>query len=99
MSMWDGNPHAFIKQFGITEGIARRFQCTAEHVVARRDGGKDEGPNIVAACLFCNRTRHKARHPEDATQYANTVRSRLARGGWHPSQVIAALGKRSEPDI
>lgn len=31
---------------------------TAEHLVARADGGKDTRGNIVAACRRCNATRH-----------------------------------------
>lgn len=36
--------------------------------------------NIVAACLFCNTTRHKAKHPVDAATHAAVVRSRLEKG-------------------
>lgn len=31
---------------------------TAEHLVARMDGGKDTRGNIVAACRRCNESRH-----------------------------------------
>jgi len=31
---------------------------TAEHLVARMDGGKDTASNIVAACRRCNEARH-----------------------------------------
>lgn len=97
--MWDTNPQEFIVHYGISPGLAKRFQCTAEHVEARRDGGKDVAPNIVAACLFCNTTRHKAKHPVDAAEHASLVRSRLAKGRWHPPQIEAAFSKRPGPPV
>ncbi|WP_207917205.1 HNH endonuclease [Rhizobium sullae] len=98
--MWDTNPQEFIiVRYGISAGLAKRFQCTAEHVEARRDGGTDVAPNIVAACLFCNTTRHKAKHPVDAAKHASVVRSRLAKGRWRPPQVKAAFSERAWPPI
>lgn len=52
--MWKGNPEKFASQHNITKKYATRFQCTAEHLVARCDGGKNQKSNIVAACNFCN---------------------------------------------
>ncbi len=97
LPMWDANPQEFIVHYGLSPGLAKRFQCTAEHVEARCDGGKDVAANIVAACLFCNATRHKAKHPVDAARHASVVRSRLAQGGWHPPQVKVAFSKRKAP--
>ncbi|MCA2376975.1 HNH endonuclease [Agrobacterium sp. 22-211-1] len=97
--MWDTNPQEFIVRYGISPGLAKRFQCTAEHVEARRDGGKDVAANIVAACRFCNATRHKAKRPLDADTHAQQVRRRLAKGRWHPPQVKAALSKRRMPPV
>lgn len=95
--MWDANPQEFIVHYGLSAGLAKRFQCTAEHVEARRDGGKDMAANIVAACLFCNTTRHKAKHPADAATHVAFVRSRLAKGRWHPPQVTAAFCEQASP--
>lgn len=89
--MWDASPQEFIVRYGLSAGLAKRFRCTAEHVEARSDGGKDVAANIVAACLFCNTTRHKAKHPVDAVTYAAVVRSKLEKGRWHPPQVTAAF--------
>lgn len=97
LPMWDARPEKFIVHYGISTGLARRFQCTAEHVEARCDGGKDVAPNIVAACRFCNATRHKAKHPVDAAEHASLVCSRLAKGRWHPPQIEAAFSKRTGP--
>lgn len=35
------------------------FECTAEHVVRRTDGGRNAATNIVAACLDCNSSRNE----------------------------------------
>ena len=97
LPMWVNTPQEFIVCYGISPGLAKRFQCTAEHVEARRDGGKDVAPNIVAACRFCNATRHKAKRPLDADTYTQQVRRRLAKGRWHPPQIEAAFSKRTGP--
>ncbi len=97
LPMWDHSPREFIVHYGLSPGLAKRFQCTAEHVEARCDGGKDVAPNIVAACLFCNTTRHKAKHPMDAAKHASVVQSRLAKGRWHPPLVKAAFSKLTGP--
>lgn len=97
LPMWETHPQGFIVHYGLSTGLAKRFRCTAEHVEARSDGGKDVAANIVAACLFCNTTRHKAKHPVDAAKHASIVRSRLAKGKWHPPQVTAAFSEQATP--
>ena len=92
LPMWDTELDEFIARYGISRGLARRFRCTAEHVEARCDGGKDVAANIVAACLFCNGRRHRVKHPLDASEHVSVVRLRLAKGRWHPPHVLAALG-------
>lgn len=92
--MWDSRPEEFIGRYGISPGLAKRFQCTAEHVEARCDGGKDVAPNIVAACNFCNTRRHRTKHPMDAKSHASAVRLRLAKGKWHPPEVKAIFSQR-----
>lgn len=57
--MWESDPESFARHHGISSATAKRFQCTAEHLVARQDGGKDTAANIVAACAYCNHGRHK----------------------------------------
>jgi hypothetical protein len=99
LPMWETHSQGFIVHYGLSAGLAKRFRCTAEHVDARSDGGKDVASNIVAACLFCNTTRHKAKHPVDAAKHAAIVRSRLEKGRWHPAQAIAAFSKRMTPSI
>ncbi|MUV14365.1 HNH endonuclease [Noviluteimonas gilva] len=62
----------------------QRSQCraTAEHMQAKQDGGTNRRDNIVAACCYCNRSRHRRRRPLDDIHYRAFVRSRVARGKW-----------------
>lgn len=81
--VWAGDPAQFCERYGLTRKQAQRHKCTAEHLHARGDGGADSGDNIVAACWYCNRTRHKSRNPLSPESYARKVRRRLISGGWH----------------
>ncbi|MFD0320236.1 hypothetical protein [Lysobacter gummosus] len=38
-------------------------QCIAEHLLARRDGGRNTRGNIAAACWLYNQRRHRRKHP------------------------------------
>jgi len=40
--MWLGNSDEIAGNYGIRESQAKRFQCTAEHQIVRKDGGTDE---------------------------------------------------------
>ena len=70
--MWSKNPVQFAELHGLRVEDTGHFQCTAEHVVARCDGGI-EHKNIVAACSYCNITRHEADEPLAADLYRETV--------------------------
>ena len=61
----------------------RQWQATAEHLLARCDGGTNAGDNIAAACLYCNMHRHCRKMPVDPTTYRAYVLKRLAAGRWH----------------
>lgn len=65
------------------------LKCTAEHLKPVSEGGKDDPGNIVAACEFCNRTRHRAKKVLPPERYAYRVRARMASGQWHS----AAIGR------
>ena len=95
--MWTDDCATFARCHGLSLRIARRLQCTAEHLQARQDGGRDSSGNIAAACRLCNHRRHAQRKiaptPEE---YGALVRRRVASRRWHPPQVferglIAAL--------
>lgn len=64
-----------------------QLRCTAEHLTAHCEGGKDGQANIVAACWHCNRTRHKRKWPPEPEAYRAEVRRRVRRGSWVPSAV------------
>jgi hypothetical protein len=82
--MWLADPVDFAAKQRITFKQARRFQCTAEHLCARKNGGSDTAANIAAACLFCNQHRHMRKAELTPEQFQFHVRKRIARGGWHP---------------
>ncbi|WP_420228749.1 HNH endonuclease [Rhizobium etli] len=82
--MWETDPNTLKERFRVPGRTVLRFRCTAEHLVAQCDGGRDTEENIVAACQFCNGSRHRKKRPKDAASYASFVRSRIEKGRWHP---------------
>ncbi len=83
LPMWLDNPAAFAKKYKITTKGAALFKCTAEHLLAKQDGGKDGESNIVAACHFCNQKRHKCKKPKDPISYKHYVSNRQGKGKWN----------------
>ena len=84
--MWERRPDEVMRRYGISARLASTLQCTAEHLVARCEGGADTRSNIVAACGLCNHRRHKGRS-KSAPQWApykQRVDKRMAAGKWHP---------------
>ena len=81
--MWIDDCASHAQRYGITVRQARQLECTAEHLIACRDGGGSNSANVAAACLTCNRRRHARRHPKCADQYQAFVRRRISRGKWH----------------
>lgn len=65
------------------------LRCTAEHLTAQSQGGRDDQSNIVAACWHCNRTRHKRKRPPEPHLYREEVRRRVSKGAWLPRPVLA----------
>jgi 5-methylcytosine-specific restriction endonuclease McrA len=47
--MWLDQPETFAKTNSVSLKVARLFQCTAEHLQARTDGGGNSKDNIAAA--------------------------------------------------
>lgn len=83
LPMWLDNSEAFAKKYKITTKGAALFKCTAEHLLAKQDGGKDHESNIVAACHYCNQKRHKCKSPKDPISYKQYVTNRLEKGKWN----------------
>ncbi|MEA9709297.1 HNH endonuclease [Xanthomonas campestris] len=80
--MWLSSPD----ELGLRPRSARPYQCTAEHLLAQQDGGKDVADNIVAACCLCNLRRHKRQGPAPSPNvFKKLVRKRLAMGRWWPT--------------
>jgi HNH endonuclease len=82
--MWQSHRKAFAKKFALTKQQAHYFFCTAEHLEARCDGGKDVQGNIVAACKYCNLKRHQLSNPLPPDQYSSFVKSNMEARNWFP---------------
>ena len=76
--MWEKSPEAFAERYRITLAEAKQFQCTAEHLKARADGGRNSKGNIVAACLACNQNRHRSSEAPDPTAYKEQIQGATA---------------------
>ena len=72
-----------------TTAAAAKLRCTAEHLVAQAEGGRDTPANIAAACAHCNHTRHKRKVPPEPAAYRQQVRRRVERGAWHHPWVFS----------
>ena len=102
--MWLDDVGSFAMKHKISILAAARFQCTAEHLTARCDGGSNGENNIVAACLFCNQNRHRRKIPPAPHKYREQIQRRLKRGKWHPKELQhivcnSAVEKRSQIHI
>lgn len=94
-AMWVRSIDELTQPYGITEKQAKRLQCTAEHLIPRSEGGSDTPSNIVAACRYCNCMRHKRRNPASPAKHLSLVQSRIAKGKWHPEEVVKATWLQS----
>lgn len=86
--MCSGDLEQFAERLNSSLRFARRYLCTAEHLLSVQDGGKDTAANIVAACAFCNATRHRFKFPPHPEAYRRHVASRIRRGKWHPQLLL-----------
>ncbi|WP_372648371.1 HNH endonuclease signature motif containing protein [Aeromonas hydrophila] len=86
--MWEVNPAAFSEKHQITLGQTRLLQCTGEHLHPKSKGGANSSENIVAACKYCNQTRHKAKTPLTADRYKQRVRSLSKAGKWYTAKIV-----------
>lgn len=93
--IWAENADRFAAQFGVSKRNAAKFQCTAEHLTPRSAGGTDDAGNIVAACRFCNLTRHKAKRPLAPKAFRAKVRKRVADGRWNTALIPASASSQS----
>lgn len=92
LPMWNhANQHEFIQRYNLTRKQAPFLQCTAEHLIAKRDGGSNERSNIAAACRYCNQKRHQYRKPPSPEQYKKLVTRRRAKGKWFPESLLSRI--------
>lgn len=86
--MWEDDREQFALAHGLSVTAANVLRSTAEHLVAQQDGGADTCENIVAACRYCNRTRHKTPKPKPPSDYAKKVRKQLTKAKWHGIMLV-----------
>jgi hypothetical protein len=91
LPMWESDVESFAKAHKISIPQARQVKCTAEHLKACKDGGKDTKQNIVAACLWCNQKRHCRKVAPSPNVYRQLVQRRLSSGRWHCNSLATRL--------
>lgn len=102
LPVWETEPELFRRRFGLSKGQVTPLRATAEHLIARQDGGRDTPENVVAACIHCNRTRHRCKRPMSPLALRERVQTRMASRRWHPAcsfkgfPLLARAGSASE---
>ncbi len=91
--MWENDPESYAKTHNIKSSLAKFFQCTAEHLEARSDGGKNNAKNIVAACIWCNQKRHSRKNAPSPIEYRQLVQNRLSKGRWFCKELLVQFSK------
>ncbi|WP_082551015.1 HNH endonuclease [Pseudorhodoferax sp. Leaf265] len=86
VSMWLQPPSELVATPSTSAGL-HRLRCTAEHLIARSDGGRNIADNIVAACACCNSTRHKKKRPPSPAAYRQQVARWVLCRAWHHAWV------------
>lgn len=92
LTMWQSQPEVFAQAHGLTLAQVKGLQCTAEHLHARCNGGKDTADNIVAACSICNRQRHAGKKVAlSPMDYAKQVKAQIRNMNWHKLALLRKL--------
>ena len=92
LPMWEKDLESFCRAHKIERSQAEWLQCTAEHLLARRDDGPDTAANIVAACIHFNHSRHRLNKNPSPSDYSRFVREELRKGRWHCADLLTAFG-------
>lgn len=79
LPMWNTSPDE-LKPFGLSARAATPLRCTAEHLLAQQDGGRDVAGNIASACWSCNQRRHKRKSPPPRRPIVSSCKSTWQRG-------------------
>ena len=85
------NLEGFESAHGLSKARAEALQCTAEHLQARCDGGRDEENNIAAACITCNQRRHRMIPAPEYDHYFQIVQRQMERRAWHKHALLNAI--------
>ena len=97
--MWQHSAEAFAAEHRISLAQAKHFQCTAEHLQARCDGGNNRTENIAAACKRCNQLRHQRKKAPSPDAYQQFVQERLRKGKWCTLPPKAKLDRQQPPKL
>lgn len=89
--MWQHSPDQFAAEYGLSIRQAMSYQCTAEHLQARQDGGQNSARNIAAACWYCNVSRHRFKSAPSPEKHRRAIQSRIAEGSMHRIQVPSGV--------
>ena len=89
LPMWDEALYPCLPLSCRSGELPKTLRCTAEHLHPRSEGGANTADNIVAACLFCNNSRHRRKRPLSPEAHRAHVQQRMAAGQWLAAQVAA----------
>lgn len=89
--MWLQDIKRFCARHKLNREQAQFLKCTAEHLVARTDGGPDTDDNIVAACHYCNQRRHRADKVLAPDKFQMFAREELKAGRWHGLHLVTTV--------
>jgi hypothetical protein len=92
--MCTGSLELFAAANGLSLNTAREFVCTAEHLIALSERGETTADNIVAAHLFCNRTRHRRKKPQPPALYKARIARKVASNQWFTSNALQCARPR-----
>lgn len=88
----EGDMQPFRRRYGLTAREAESLLSTAEHLVARKDGGTDGNSNVVAACWTCNEGRHQRKNRDlDWLKFRTLVQNRMRQRKWRPRSLLAKI--------
>lgn len=91
LPMWDEALNPSLPLACRSAELPKILRCTAEHLHPRSGGGANTADNIVAACFFCNNSRHRRKRPLSPEAHRAHVQQRMAAGRWLAAQVGATV--------
>ena len=89
LPMWDEALDPSLPLACRSAELPKILRCTAEHLHPRSEGGANTSDNIVAACWYCNNTRHRRKQPLSPEAHRAHVQQRMAAGRWLAAQIGA----------